>query len=80
MKFLRHILFLLFVVMLMPSTMVAQNIGERQEPCDSSGAGWSLRQAGASEVDGDVLHSFLNIFGISKVARWLTQNQDIGDV
>ena len=30
------ILFLLFVVMLAPSAMVAQNVGEWQEPCDGS--------------------------------------------
>ena len=54
MKFLRHIIFMLFVVMLMPSTMVAQNIGERQEAYDGSVADntsansiqRSLRQAG----------------------------------
>lgn len=45
MKFLRYILFLLFVVMLTPNTMVAQNVGERQVPCDSSVVGRSLRQA-----------------------------------
>ena len=53
MKFLRYILFLLFVVMHTPSTMVAQNIGGWQEPCDDSVAGRSLRQGG--ELQADVL-------------------------
>lgn len=53
MKFLRYILFLLFVVMLTPNTMVAQNVGERQVPCDSSVVGRSLRQSG--ELQADVL-------------------------
>ena len=80
MKGICYILFGIAAILFLPCVAVGQNVGEWQEPCDSSGAGWSLRQAGASEVDGDVLHSFLNIFGISKVERWLTQNQDIGDV
>ena len=42
MKFLRYILFLLFVVMLTPSTMVALNEGEWQEACDGSVAGNTL--------------------------------------
>ena len=36
MKFLRHIIFMFSVVMLMPSTMVAQNVGEWQELYDTT--------------------------------------------
>ena len=36
---------MLFVVMHTPNTMVAQNIGEWQESCDSSGVGNTSQQS-----------------------------------